>query len=175
MLLLTPTPFLGINDTQLFNQTGAQSVGSLVHIHMADDGTVIESDYQSNANGTYFRFSTMTSPLDFNHPVSGNREFGIYPDPNNPGTYTFYTMGVDRISDREFGLVNWTTNGVVFDGADRLWNAMQTNMINYINAHGGQASYYSKKSYIARPDWGIVEDYLNGNITYAQLKQKIGC
>ena len=169
------TPYVDsyINDTQLFNQTGSQSVGSLIHIQMADNGTVVESDYQSNSNTTYYKFSTMSSPLDFNHPVSGNREFGIYADPNNPGQYTFYTMGVDRTSDWMFALVN--TFNTVFNGADKLWLDMQTHMINYINLHGGQANYYKQKSYIARPDYSLVQDYLNGNITLDALKSKIGC
>jgi len=65
-------------DTNRFNQPGAASVGSLVHINMTNDGTVIESDYQNTANGVYYKYSTMTSPLDLNHPVSGNREYGVY-------------------------------------------------------------------------------------------------
>ncbi|NNU33808.1 hypothetical protein HK413_06020 [Mucilaginibacter sp. S1162] len=115
----------------------------------------------------------MTSPLDFNHPVSGNREFGVYPDPNNPGSYTFYTMGVDRTSDWFFSTIN--TFNTVFNGADQLWTAMQGNMINYINTHGGHAQYYGRKNYIARPNYNLVKDYLNGKISLAQLKSKIGC
>jgi hypothetical protein len=164
-----------VNDTQLFNLPGSQSVGALVHINMANNGTVVESDYQSNSNGTSFKFSTMTSPLDNVHPVSGNREFGVYPDPNNPGHYTFYTMGVDRTSDWMFGFVNWIGNGAVFSGADALWTQMQTNMINYINSQGGHAGYYPSKRFLARPDYSTVQDYLNGIITFDQLKQKIGC
>jgi len=138
-------------------------------------GTVIESDYQNNQNGVYYKYSTMTSPLDFNHPVSGNREFGVYANPSAPGTYTFYTMGVDRISDWEFALGSALANGAAFRGADQLWTAMQTNMINFINSHGGQADTYAQRSYTARPNWYKVQDYLNGNMTLAQLKQSIGC
>ncbi|MGF7079277.1 hypothetical protein [Mucilaginibacter sp. UYCu711] len=169
----SPYVGFGVNETQLFNQYGAGSLGAVVHIDMADDGTVIESDYQSNNYGTYFKFSTMTSPFDFNHPVSGNREFGIYPDSNNPGTYTFYTMGVDRTSDWMFAFAN--NFNAVFNGADQLWTAMQTNMINYINTHGGQASFYNKKNYVARPNYNLVRDYLNKKMTLAQLKSLIGC
>ncbi|NNU33811.1 hypothetical protein HK413_06035 [Mucilaginibacter sp. S1162] len=140
---------------------------------MADDGTVIESDYQSNNNGTFFKFSTMTSPFDLNHPVSGNREFGIYPDPNNPGSYTFYTMGVDRVSDWIFVVGNTLFNG--FRRTDQLWTAMQSNMINYINNHGGHAEFYGKKNYIARPNYNLVKDYLEGRISLAELKRRIGC
>ncbi|MFD2864436.1 hypothetical protein ACFSYC_07015 [Mucilaginibacter antarcticus] len=62
----------------------------------------------------------------------------------------------------------------IFNGADQLWTAMQANMINYINTHGGHAEYYNK-SYIAPPDYDLVRDYLNGSITLPQLKTKIGC
>lgn len=41
---------------------------------------------------------------DFEHPVAGNRRFGIYSDPDRPGEFVFYTMGVDRIWDRGFDL-----------------------------------------------------------------------
>jgi len=171
----SPYVFMGIDDTALFNQAGASSVGALVHIGMVNDGTVILSDYNSGTNGTYFKFSTMTSPLDYNHPVSGNREFGIYPDPNNPGAYTFYTMGVDRISDWSFVLGDWVTFKSVFPGADSLWSSMQDNMINFINTHGGHAELYHQRSYTARPDYDFVKDFLDGRITLDQLKTKIGC
>ena len=164
-----------LNDTQKFNQTGANSVGALVHIRMFNDGTIVESGYQSGVNGTSYKYTTMSSPLDYNHPVSGNREFGVYADPNSPGTYTFYTMGVDRISDWQFAFGNWLAGNVAFNDADQLWSAMQSNMINYINNNGGQAGYYNKKSYVARPNWNVVQAYLNGTITLQQLKQTIGC
>ncbi|MEO6630354.1 MAG: hypothetical protein ABIN13_01490, partial [Mucilaginibacter sp.] len=160
-----------------WNQSGAQSKGALVHINMANNGTVIESDYQSSPSGTYFRFSTLSSPLDFGHPVSGNRDFGIYPDPNNPGSYTFYTMGVDRISDWQFAFANsfGSGPGAIFNGADALWTAMQNNMINYINSHGGHAQFYPNHSNKARPDWDLVKDYLEGRKTFEDLKQEMGC
>jgi hypothetical protein len=171
----TPYADSHINDTQLWNQSGTASKGALVHISMPNDGTVIESDYISNSNGTAFKFTTLTSPYDYNHPVSGNREFGVYPDPNNPGSYTFYTMGVDRISDWKFALFNQVSNGGVFTGASNLWRAMQANMISDIIAHGGQADYYPTHEFIARPDYDVVKDYLEGTISLAELKQQIGC
>lgn len=173
------TPYVDahIDDTQLFNKTGAQSVGALIHISMADDGTVVESDYQSTTNYAYYKFSTMASPLDNSHPVSGNREFGVYKDPTHTGQYVFYTMGVDRTSDWMFATVNGVIPGysIIFNGADKLWKDMQDHMIKYINAHGGQAGFYNKRSYIARPDYSVVKDYIQSKITLAQLKQKIGC
>lgn len=168
-----PYNFAQINDTQLWNQPGVASLGALIHIHLLDDGTVVESDYQTSTDAAYFRFTTLTSPLDGMHPVSGNREFGVYADPIHSGEFTFYTMGVDRTSNWFTSIGNATEIG--FDAADDLWEDIQTNMINYINANGGQAEYYLHKKIVARPKWEIVREYLNGNIELAELKHRIGC
>ncbi len=84
-------------------------------------------------------------------------------------------MGVDRISDWTFAFFNTVLLGPAFPAADNLWSKVQSNMINYINAHGGHAEFYNKKSYIARPRYDLVQDYLDGKITQQQLKAKIGC
>jgi hypothetical protein len=52
---------------------------------------------------------------------------------------------------------------------------MQQNMINYINANGGQATSYSNPKIIARPNWSDVQEYLNGAIDLAELKRRMGC
>lgn len=168
-----PYNYDGVDDRNLFNQPGNGSVGALVSINMLNNGTVIESDYQTASDKTYFKFSTMTSPLDNNHPVSGNREFGVYNDPGRPGEHTFYIMGVDRVSDWQFAVGNRMVDG--FNIADNLWTDIQTQMIAYINSHGGHADTYNKPNYIARPDYNAVQDYLDGTIDLAELKQRLGC
>jgi hypothetical protein len=165
-----------IDDTGKWNQQGKESIGAFVHIHLLDDGTVVESDYQSNSNSAYFTFSTMISPMDGIHPVSGNRRFGVYADPNRPGEFTFYTMGVDRTSDWVRDIANTSIFGQQgFKAADALWSDIQKNMINKIKADGGQAQYYSEPNYIARPDYITVKDFLDGKISIEELKRKIGC
>jgi len=116
----------------------------------------------------------MSSPLDDNHPVSGNREFGIYNDPSRPGEYTFYTMGVDRISDWMFNLMNVPRN-TIFNGGDELWSNMQKNIVNYINHNGGRATYYSPSKITVYPQWENVKEYLYGRISFLELKKRIGC
>lgn len=78
---------------------------AVVHIDMIQGGSVILSDYQnsylpSNYQSHNFIFSTLVTPLDGFHPVSGNRKFGIYTDIS--GGFTFFTMGLDRISKNIF-------------------------------------------------------------------------
>ncbi|MBK7636218.1 MAG: hypothetical protein IPJ13_19560 [Saprospiraceae bacterium] len=81
-------------------------VPSVFTIKMPDDGSVIATQYQP---GTFWTFSTLNAPgwfqggsQDGYHPVSGNRRFGLIP--NQDGSYTFYTSGVDRLTDCGIGL-----------------------------------------------------------------------
>jgi hypothetical protein len=104
----------------------------------------------------------MAKPLDTDYPVAGNREFGIFNTTSNPNEFTFYTMGIDRISDWIFALLSFgnSTNIYIFDGGDALWSNMQKNMTLFINNHGGHAENYTPAKIKARPNWIDVEDYL---------------
>jgi hypothetical protein len=116
-----------------------------------------------------FVFTTMTSHLDYNHPVSGNGAFGIF---GSPATgYTFYTMGVDRTSDYLFNAINPLVDG--FGAADALWSNMAKNMAAYINMLGSVATVMPKV--VSRPNWSDVRDYLEGKIDFATLKKRMGC
>ncbi|MEO9144145.1 MAG: hypothetical protein ABI237_01185 [Ginsengibacter sp.] len=172
-------------DTAKFNAPFQSSIGSLIHIHylvnkpslFKNDGSVILSDYFiSNTTGnakSRFTFSTMETPLDFEHPVAGNRKFGIFKDPAGNGDFVFYTMGVDRTWDWLFTAGNKVLNG--FKQADSLWSSMQQKMISFIKKNGGDATFYSQKEYKARPYWDQVEEYLKGNIDFPELKRRLGC
>jgi len=48
-------------------------------------------------------------------------------------------------------------------------------MIQFIQSSGGAASFYSNHNSIARPHWTDVEDYLEGNIDFVELKRRLGC
>lgn len=172
---------ISFNDSARFNAPYQSSVGALVHIGITlNDGTVIESKYENYNSPPYnheshqFMFSTLRTPLDFTHPVGGNRAFGIYNSTSQPSQYTFYTMGVDRVwhwLDILLGLQN-----TVFQGGDELWTNMQDNMIAFINSlPGGQATPFTIPKIIARPKWNQVESYLRGNQSWTQLKAALGC
>jgi hypothetical protein len=165
-----------LNDSLLYYKDTINSLGAVVHIDMLQDGSVILSRYRnsyfpSSYQSHSFIFSTLVTPLDGYHPVSGNREFGIHTD--NSGGFTFYTMGVDRISKNAFVFGSFIQDALLgnsgFDDADQLWTSMQENMINYINIHGGTAINYTRRNFIVRPKYDKIKDYLNGTITYQQL------
>lgn len=167
-----------VNDHVLWNSPNP--VSALLHLNMKNDGTVMVSDYKSDPVESYFTVSTVKSWMDGNHPVSGNRQWGIKEDPVNGG-YTFYTSAVDRITTTYFDYMNAIAEllpGVNsgFDDADMLWRSLQQKMVEFINSHGGEAKLYPVTPDITfRPPWILVERYLKKGITLEQLKQALGC
>ena len=177
------------NDLLKYAAPFEESIGALWSLKLGSwyvpgiDGSVIESGYSRYNSAGYqthhYTFSTMETPLDFEHPVGGNRRFGIYSDPNHPGEYVFYTMGVDRIWDGSFAFGDWlkkqATGQNGFSNADSLWTSFQNGMIKFIQNHTGSATFYSNHNTIARPHWTDVEDYLKGYIDFGELKRGLGC
>ena len=114
--------------------------GANIHIDLGkgfrnlDDGAVVVSDVTDHS----WTFTTIDTPLDLSgadweHPVSGNREFGI--NERADGTYDFYTRGADRPT----GFIDWLLQGHIFDKADELWRNVFRNLADFINKHGGKA------------------------------------
>jgi len=62
-----------------------------------------------------------------------------------------------------------------FNKADELWKSVQQNLIAYINSPtaGGEASFYSRRSYNSRPRWEDVKRFLKKEISFSQLKTAI--
>lgn len=172
------------NDCIKFNLPFNQSVGAVWHINIpgplgtSNDGSVIISGYEDTiyTGGSHhinFTVSTLETPFDFEHPVAGNRRFGLFNTLAAPNTWTFYTMGVDRVN-------NWLDDRFIqrymFQQADALWNNVLGNVaFSIANSSGGSANYYQQHSYIARPQWENVKAYLKNEITLAQLKSALGC
>jgi hypothetical protein len=87
----------------------------------------------------------METPQDFEYPVAGNRQFGIFKSGND---FYFYTLGVDRTIDLSTTAANYFLS-LAFDGADDLWRGMQIKTIQFINSHLGSAGPAAEK--IVRP------------------------
>jgi hypothetical protein len=113
--------------------------GAIIHIDMGtglanllkEDGAVVVS----RASKTSWTFSTVDTPwLDWEHPVSGNREFGVKQLPG--GAYELYTKGADRPT----GLLDAAIQNTIFREADKLWRTLMDNVRLSIAARGGQAA-----------------------------------
>ncbi|MBC9813797.1 hypothetical protein H9Y05_15080 [Crocinitomicaceae bacterium CZZ-1] len=104
-------------------------IGDNDFIH-AEEMSVVMSRFRTS----YWIFSPVTTFHDLGHPLAGNRQFGL--TTSSDGGYTLYTRGVDR----PWSVPDIAASGMIFSGADQLWNAVMNNVVNYINANGGEAS-----------------------------------
>ena len=106
-----------------------------------DDGTVMAYNV-SNLN---FTFGTMTSTFDREHPVAGNRKFGIQSTCTGDDCYyEIYIRGIDKT----YGLQNIaTTEEFVFQAAEELWRSVINNVVSDINKMGGTATVGNSEAY----------------------------
>jgi hypothetical protein len=112
---------------------------------MIDRGSVVLADVGQD----HWTFSTLWSPQDLNHPVSGNRTWRIGRDPY--GDLWFSTRGADRCTTRidDFGA------SLVFTAADLLWMSLQRRFAAFVNSNGGQATIFGPSA--RRYDWNEVQ------------------
>ena len=144
---------IGINDTNLWNSSSP--LGSLITIKIPlDEGTVICSGYNSQA----WIFTTVKSPWDGEHPVSGNRLFGYYMDGSD---MYIYTRGIDRFTS------TYSTPEVIrelenlgYSKASDMWKSMQTLLSNFVNNNNGSSHAIQGVDYI--PNYIFVKEYLKG-------------
>ncbi|MEQ9466623.1 MAG: hypothetical protein RLN88_04375 [Ekhidna sp.] len=164
------TEFGPYNDDELLNWLSDDYLGTIMRFDIdlpgpfQQDGSVICSDQKNRS----WIFTTIESPQDWNHPVSGNRQFGL--EQNQDGSYTFFTRGVDRVAETFDNFVgDLPIAPSAFEGADALWSAFQDNLENYINdpANGGQAQ--KENPQIDRPDWDKVNEVLMGTRPISDL------
>ena len=116
-----------------------------------DNGSVIVSDY----NILNWMFTTIYEPKYGQHPVSGNREFGV--DLTSNGI-TVFTRGVDRITSPFARPIQ----GFAFGVADALWESFQQGVASFVNKNGGVATIETPT--IFRPNWSTIEGVINGTL-----------
>lgn len=144
----------GINDTQLWNSTNP--LGSLVTIKIpADNGTVVCSGFGPQA----WIFTTVKSPWDGEHPVSGNRLFGYFID--GSGNMVIYTRGVDRFTTKvSNNALQYTVESFGYSEAQKMWKTMQQKLSSFVNNNSGNSSIIPGVDYT--PSYIFIKDYLKG-------------
>ncbi|WP_202406120.1 hypothetical protein [Hufsiella ginkgonis] len=153
-----------VNDSQRWNSNNP--LGSILHLDMADDGSVITVE----SDASHWTVATIKTPVDGAHPVSGNRSWGFTANPN--GGYTFYVTGVDRLTTGRHEFAQYL-GGIPFAGADALWTSYQNKVAQFVNSHGGTATVGNAVK--ERPNYNLVKNYLDGKMTLQQLKAAGGC
>ncbi|UQD55675.1 hypothetical protein [Flavobacterium sp. K5-23] len=86
---------------------------------------------------------------------------------------TFYTRGVDRMTDSFESLMAENSNivlGSPFNNPDILWNSLKTKIYNYVENNGGSSVAPSpSQNTIWRPDWTKVRQVLRGEVAISDL------
>lgn len=143
----SPNPLLPGESDRWASQN---PLGTIMSISIpGNSGSVITSAYDDH----HWVFSTIHDPLNNNHPVSGNREFGFTPLGN--GSYNFYIRGVDRIDNKYVESLGSLTNPPLpFLAADALWQSWQNGFASSITSNGGKAT--TQQPTMNRPNWTAV-------------------
>jgi hypothetical protein len=125
--------------------------GAVISIDMFTGGFNVENGSVVAAEITtdHWIFSTLWTPNDGGHPVSGNRRFGF--EPRSAGEFVFYTRGADRTT----GGLDDLMAATVFGAAHRLWLSFQSRVAAFVNNNGGIAHIEAAKS--DRYDWPTVQ------------------
>lgn len=146
----TIAEFAPYDATEAAKWLSPRPLTSVLHIDMKvwggfniDDGSVLCSE----AAADHWIFSTIWTPADAGHPVSGNREFGFLRSANG---ITFYTRGADRLTS----LMDRVAGDAPFDAAHALWSSFQSRLFAHVVAHGGMGAILPPTS--CRYDWPAV-------------------
>jgi hypothetical protein len=137
----TLEPYSAADETKWrsYNPVGA----ALSFQSTFDDMTVVCTEYVLNSTDMTWTFTTMRSPNDLGHPVSGHRQFGF--KTNADGSYTFYTKGVDRLATWADYSVNEAGGDFVFNQGDQLWKAMIENLQDDIEEKEGSVEDFDSE------------------------------
>ncbi|MFP5403603.1 MAG: S8 family serine peptidase [Gammaproteobacteria bacterium] len=146
----TIAEFSPYDATESAKWFSARPLTSVLHIDMKvwggfniDDGSVLCSE----AAADHWIFSTIWTPADAGHPVSGNREFGFVRAPTG---IVFYTRGADRLTS----LMDRVAGDAPFNAAHALWSSFQSRLFAHVVAHGGMGAILPPTS--CRYDWPAV-------------------
>lgn len=161
-----PYSWYGVNDAALWNSSNPLNAVIAIDIKGPDNGSVIVSKYSS----TGWTFTTIYDPKYGTHPVSGNRDFGYTQNAN--GSYTFYTRGVDRLTEFTGTIFHNATEffhnkSYPFSQADALWESFQQKITNFVNTHQGQAQIVPAET--ERPKWQHIKDVIDGKKPLSSL------
>lgn len=110
----------------------------------ADDGSVVLAESATD----HWVFTTLWTPGDLYHPVSGNRLFGYVPE---AGGFVYFIRGMDRVST----LVHAAGMAAVFASSDHVWRSWQQRVAEFVNGNRGAAAV--EPSVANRYDWEEVK------------------
>lgn len=117
-----------------------------VYLGNLNDGSVVVSEFGPQ----HWIFSTIWTPRDLLHPVTGMRQFGYIVNDDN--SYTFYTRGADRTTDH----IGYAASTLVFNTAHQLWLSLQGKIKEFVKRSDGDAAVEQFIS--TRENWGYIRN-----------------
>lgn len=142
------------NDQWVNNPVGVPFQIDIAGPNNGDVITTFEYNLDENAavyyDGYHWIFTTIKGGINSDHPVSGNRKFGIFKSSDN--CWTFYTLGTDRLfpSKLGVGIQGAIAELIGFASADALWSCVMENVGEY--AESLEITVGSMGSETCRPD-----------------------
>ncbi len=112
-------------------------------------GSVVTSAYSKTHTEYLWIFSSIYTPFDTDHPVSGNRQFGLRQDGDD---WIFYIRAADRATRFHYDLLG---EQAVFAGADTLWQEVSSNIALFANDENTGAAEVTPRS-SARYFWPVL-------------------
>lgn len=157
-------PHAGTGENESGLWTSSNAVGAVIYVtiptgipFVSNDGSVITTTHTQGQQSAGWTFTTIHDAFIVDHPVSGNRTFGLYA---TSGGYMFYTQGADRLTNY-LGENLQQVAGVPFTKADALWMSMQEKIRQFALTHGANATIMAPVT--NRPNWNEVKRALNQN------------
>jgi hypothetical protein len=163
--------FRNYEERDRLQWTSSDPLGTVMHFSINGDNweaSVVEnlSVVATEMASDHWIFSTIWTPKDLGHPVSGNRQFGmairrpadtyappyslVFGDPVTTDTLYFYTRGADRCTT----IADAALAGVVFNGGHMCWLGLTQKVQQFVKDNGGDASFQGAIS--DRHDWGAI-------------------
>lgn len=138
-------------DAEDWTKSGEAKLGCIMLFKIAVFGPIHEQAavIVSKTESSSWVFSPVTIGLASpgEHPVSGNRHFGITTGGSSADVKaTVFTRAADRAVNNS--LPDYNT---VYDGGHKLWVDFQNKVSSYVNSNGGQSRVVSPITH--RPAW----------------------
>ena len=133
------TPVGALMTFVLFQRAGMEFERGSVVVACSDD--------------TSFVLSTVNTPADGDHPVSGNRAFGIVD--NNDGSVTFFTKAADRVKGSSyFDLLGKAQRAATFRAGSTIWERLLDNISRAFSGKNPRNEIKHRRAvpYLQNPD-----------------------
>jgi hypothetical protein len=134
----------GLDDVRWMSPS---PLGAVYKIDIAgfDDAAVVGSLVES----TRWRFSTIWTPENGEHPVSGHREVGF--TARQSGDLIFHSRGADRSTS----FLETVGSPITFLAQDRLWKSFQERLVHFIKTNHGAAE--ATESFAKPFNWNLLQ------------------